>query len=153
MKKSGLLLVICIVWGSLTAQISGPEAQFAGQNINNSIKYIFPDPVTCIIQEYILRDTTQVYFISLEEKGSFIDLIILNLSLSNFLLEKDVYAHVSSTNRYCVVNNKALPIEFVNEKYYSDNYWYICGKAILIRLKRVSPGNLIFSGSTTITIE
>jgi hypothetical protein len=152
MKQTGLLLFISLLCYNLTAQVSDPEIQFPGQNIKNSIKYTFPEPVNCIVQEYMLRDTNCVYFILLEENTSFIELVIINIHQDDFQFAKAAYAYVSSTNRYCVANNKALPIVFFLEMAYSLNYLPIEGEAFLIRLKRLSPGNFIYAGSKTINL-
>lgn len=119
--------------------------QYPGQLSNNPIKYTFPDTVNSLISEYMHSDIGKFYFLELVDHNK-------HLEIRVFPIEKfeitdtlyNLYLHIFSANRYCLVNNIAVPVLLKTDKENSSVYWMIEGVILVIYLRRDSVGNYAY---------
>lgn len=143
MKQLLLILFIICSWTNVLSQeyktpdIIKPEAR--KQTYGSEIEYLFPDTVNQIISSYINRknDSLLSYYIEIKHNDSF---YLLKIYERNIFKNVDTTSIseklLSSTNRYCIIDEKRIPIYFEIDKVFGMYNFVMTATTCIIKLRR-----------------
>lgn len=145
MKQLLLILFIICSWTNVLSQeyktpdVIRPEVR--KQTYGSEIEYIFPDTVNQIISSYInmRNDSLSSYYIEIIYNDSF-----YRLKIYERIIFKDVDTTsvseklISSTNRFCIIDEKRIPIYFEIDKVFGMYNFVMTSTACHIKLRRDS---------------
>jgi hypothetical protein len=115
-------------------KVGGDYKQFYGK----PIEYTFPDTVRSLIHRYIERDSTVNYLIEMTFEDNYYFLDILERAELSGDTISEFSCLLSSTNRYCKIGDKTLPIYFSHDKEFGFYGFFFTGTSLRIILRRVA---------------
>lgn len=141
-KKFFFLLFLFLLCQSLYSQIyekiNIEKVNWIPPSPGEAILYIFPDSVTHLISDYLVTKDTQntVAFIELKkiDKKQY-KLIVYETNPYEDDSENNLSILLKSTNRFCLINDKEIPIYFGSDFIFSFFNFVITGSSLHIRFE------------------
>jgi hypothetical protein len=107
------------------------------QSYGRPIEYTFLDTVSSLIAGYIKRDSLVDYFIEMDFKDNLYYLKVREGGLDGDTLSR-YSCLLSSTNRFCKIGNKTLPIYFSHDMEFGFYGFFFTGTSIWIIIRRLA---------------
>lgn len=119
--------------------------KFKPNKYDGIIEYHFPDTVSSVISSYINRvnDADFDFFIELIVDNDAYKLIMYQHKVGDDIdTNSPLEIILSSTNRYCLIDKKIIPIYFKSDLEFGYFNFSITGTALVINIERKSFRNL-----------
>lgn len=107
------------------------------QSFGKPIEYTFPDTVYSLIGRYIEKDSSVNYLIEMTFEDSYYLLNVFERGELGDTISELSYL-LSSTNRFCKIGKKTIPIYFSFDKEFGYYGFFFTGTSLAIILKRIA---------------